>query len=309
MESTENNRPFVSIVILSFNRRNDLDYTLQRVFEQDYTRYEVIVVDNHSEDGSAEMVQEKYPFVTLIQMPENIGIVGWNEGAKAAKGEYLLLLDDDSYPAPETLSRTIPQCSPTIITALDIRTPDGEYYAPYFQKQPLYPTFIGCGVIIPRTLFIGLQGFEQLLFLYAHEVEFTMRALQAGYKIQYTPNAIVYHVCSRKNRLLREKGTIDKRRQYYQNRNIIILFLLHFPPSKVGFRIFRFCAGRLLFSLSYHSFTPTFRGLCNGMIVALRNRDKRLILDIEIQRLYSYGKYLGSFFADGNYGFKRPRWL
>jgi hypothetical protein len=309
MEHVVTKGPLVSVVVLSFNRKDDLNHSLQNVFNQDYQNIEVIVVDNHSEDGSVDMIKKKYPQITLIPLPENIGVAGWNEGAKAAQGEYLLLLDDDSFPAPETLTRSLPQCTDTTIVALDIRTPDGEYYAPYFQQQQPPLTFIGCGVIIPRNLFLALRGFEPLLFLYGHEVEFTMRALQSGTKIHYIPNAIVYHLTSQKNRLIKKKGTSDSRRHYYQNRNIMILFLLHFPLSTIAFRLMRFCAGRLLFSIYNRSFIPVFSGLCSGMDVAVRNWNNRFILDDEIQRMYGYGKYLGSFFADGINGFKRPPWL
>jgi GT2 family glycosyltransferase len=300
--------PLVSVVILSFNRRTDLEYTLQKVYEQDYPNFEVIVVDNKSEDGSAEMVKKKYPQVTLILLSENIGIAGWNEGVKVSKGMYVLFLDDDSYPAPGTLTQILSTWNESTILALDIRYTDGEYYAPYMSQPHMYPTFIGCGVIIPRSLFVALHGYEPLLFLYAHEEDFVMRALQSGYKIQYIPQAIVYHVCSKNNRIM-TRGKRDRRKQYYQHRNIIILFLFHFPLLKIAPRVFRFIAGRLLFSLVHSSFIPTCRGIWNGIMIAVRNWEKRMILHDDIQRLYGNGKYLGSFFADGNFGFKRPGWL
>jgi GT2 family glycosyltransferase len=302
-------QPLVTVNILSYNRKDDLRNTLRNVYEQDYKNIEVMVVDNHSNDGSVEMVKAEYPAVRLLELQENIGIAGWNEGANIAKGEYLLFLDDDSYPAQQTLSSVLSQCDESTIVALDIRSPNGDSYARDPLKPILYPTFIGCGVIIPRKIFISLDGFEPLLFLYAHEEEFSMRAMQLGYTIRSIPNAIVYHVCSRKNRLMTEKRYIDKRRLYYQNRNVLLLFLFHFSFSKIVFRVLRMCAGRILFSIYSHSFVSVFCGLCAGVIVAIRNWNKRFILDDEIQRLYGYGKYFGSFFTNEEFGFKRPRWL
>ncbi len=92
-----NENPLVTVNILSFNRREELRNTLTKVFEQDYKNIEIIVVDNASSDGSSEMVKNEFPDVQLIQLEENIGIAGWNEGFKAAKGVYVLVLDDDSY--------------------------------------------------------------------------------------------------------------------------------------------------------------------------------------------------------------------
>ena len=50
------------------------------------------------------MVEREFPSVHLIKLKKNIGIAGWNEGFKIAKGEYVLVLDDDSYPDADTIS-------------------------------------------------------------------------------------------------------------------------------------------------------------------------------------------------------------
>ena len=302
-----NMQPLVTVNILSYNRKDDLRHTLQKVFEQDYKNIEVVVVDNNSSDNSAEMVKTEFPAVRLLELQKNIGIAGWNEGAKIATGEYLLFLDDDSYPAQQTLSSVILQCNRSTIVALDIRYPNGDSYAPYFLQPAKYPTFIGCGVIIPRIIFTKLKGFEPILFLYAHEEEFTMRALQEGYKVCFLPNEIVYHICSHKNRQV--KNSIDKRKHFYQNRNIIILLLFHFSFSRVVLRIIRMCTGRILFSMFHGCFFSVVHGLYDGLMISVRNWDKRYILNDDIQSLYSYGKYFGSFFADGIKGFLRPKWL
>ena len=94
-------QPLVTVNILSYNRKDELRNTLTKVYEQDYKNIEVIVVDNASNDGSSEMVIKEFPNAQLIQLEKNIGIAGWNEGFKVAKGEYILVLDDDSYPPQE----------------------------------------------------------------------------------------------------------------------------------------------------------------------------------------------------------------
>ena len=88
------NNPLVTVNILSFNRRDYLKITLEKVFEQSYKNIEVFVVDNASTDGTIEMVKKEFPQVRLIQLKKNIGIAGWNEGFKNAKGEFVLVLDD-----------------------------------------------------------------------------------------------------------------------------------------------------------------------------------------------------------------------
>ncbi|RJP62305.1 MAG: glycosyltransferase, partial [Ignavibacteriales bacterium] len=72
----ENNRPLVTVNILSYNRKDELRNTLKKVYEQDYKNIEIIVVDNASSDGTHEMVKSEFPEVKLIQLEKNIGIAG-----------------------------------------------------------------------------------------------------------------------------------------------------------------------------------------------------------------------------------------
>jgi GT2 family glycosyltransferase len=303
----ENKNPLVSIIILSYNRCSDLEYTLQRVFEQEYSPYEVLVVDNNSTDGSAAMVKENFPSVILIPLTENTGIAGWNEGARVAKGQYFFMLDDDSYPLPDTLSRAYHSLHERTIIALDIRHPSQPDVTYSSLIQSTYPTFIGCGVIIPRTVFFAVGGFEPLLFLYAHEEEFAMRALQSGYTVQFLQGSVVYHRRSLKNR--QRNMTLDKQRIYFKTRNSIILLLLHFPLSRAIPRICRMGIGRILFSMTHRCVGTVIKSMYDGMAVSIRHWNKRLVLDEDVQRQFGYGIGLGSFFAGGDTGFRRPRWL
>ena len=82
----ENDQPLVTVNILSYNRKDELRNTLQKVYEQDYENIEVIVVDNASSDGSPEMVDKEFPGAKLIKLEKNIGIAGWNEGFVGARG-------------------------------------------------------------------------------------------------------------------------------------------------------------------------------------------------------------------------------
>jgi len=66
--------PLVTVNILSYNRKDELRFTLTKVYEQDYKNIEVIVVDNASSDGTLEMVEEEFPNVKLIKLDKNIGI-------------------------------------------------------------------------------------------------------------------------------------------------------------------------------------------------------------------------------------------
>ena len=74
--------PLVSIIILSWNRKDDLRSSLSQVYAIDYPAYEVIVVDNNSSDGSVDMLRSEFPLVIVVALDHNIGIAGWKNAGK-----------------------------------------------------------------------------------------------------------------------------------------------------------------------------------------------------------------------------------
>src|SRR3954452_3494384 len=91
----------LSYVIVTRNRRDALLQTLARLEEHTQLpkrSWEVIVVDNASDDDSAQAVAKKFRSAKIICLPENEGMPGRNHGFRKARGRYVCLLDDDSYP-------------------------------------------------------------------------------------------------------------------------------------------------------------------------------------------------------------------
>src|SRR3954466_2068490 len=98
--------PRVSFVISTYNRRDVLLQTLDRVKACEVP-HEILLVDNASPDGSAKAVAEVHPGVRLFPLGENLGPCAKNIGLKQARGEYVVFLDDDSFPIPGALARMI----------------------------------------------------------------------------------------------------------------------------------------------------------------------------------------------------------
>jgi GT2 family glycosyltransferase len=93
----DSSRPLVSVVIPSRNRVNDLERCLRSIERQDYSPIEVIVVDDHSTDGTARMVSELFPTARFVPNDQDHGPpYVRNQGILLARGEYLLFLDSDS---------------------------------------------------------------------------------------------------------------------------------------------------------------------------------------------------------------------
>lgn len=309
-----NDQPLVTVNILSFNRKDELRNTLTKVYEQDYKNIEVIVVDNASSDGSAEMVKVEFPSVQLIQMGKNIGIAGWNEGFKVAKGAYVLVLDDDSYPMASTIETGIQKLlSNQNVGIIACRVISNIDYAFIGLDEGLSEkfenSFVGCGAIVRKIIFDNIGGFEEDLFIYFHEVEYSMRTVNSGWEILLCPTSVVVHTNSTQNRSL-DNDRIDKRKVYYDVRNLILVIFLHFPLSKSIFILLKITMGRIVYGLLNGKIFIVLSALNSGFTKMILLRDKRDLLSKENQKRYLNGSFAGSFFFyNSNYGLERPNWL
>ncbi len=202
--------------------------------------YEIIVVDNASSDGSAASVKALFPTVTVIERKVNNGIAGWNDGFEMAKGEYMVVLDDDSNieSGLEDAIAYLDENPDVAILALNIKggtfktvEEDG-----WFDKQNC-PGFIGCGAIIRKSLYKQIGGFAEWLFIYTHEFEYGIRCLDTGSKIKYFRNCNVIHRTSVINRTA-------KRLWVYSIRNEMGIIYKYFPKNRLNF-LFRIALNNL----------------------------------------------------------------
>src|SRR5207249_460519 len=108
--SQPNLLPFVSIVVVNFNGERFLDECLDSLEKQSYPRErrELIVVDNGSSDGSARKIREQFARVRLVSMPTNLGFAqGTNEGIRAAHGDLIALVNNDTSADPRWLEALV----------------------------------------------------------------------------------------------------------------------------------------------------------------------------------------------------------
>src|SRR6476620_7108509 len=92
----------LSVVIVNWNTREDLDACLSSLREQSHRDLEIIVVDNGSTDGSAGMIAERFPEVTLLAETENLGFAeACNRGIAVSTAEWVALLNNDTVVRPD----------------------------------------------------------------------------------------------------------------------------------------------------------------------------------------------------------------
>ena len=191
--------PVVSIAVLAFNRRDEVLTTLAKTLEElDYPadRLEAIVVDNASTDGTADVVRERFPAVRVIEMDRNVGAAGWNEAFRASSGAWCLVLDDDCYLEGDGLRRAVEEGGRYDADLVSFRVRSS--VEPDFLFNDQYPTgllsFWGCAALISRRALDRLGGYDPAIFIWANELELTMRLLDEGGRHLFLPEVVAVHM-------------------------------------------------------------------------------------------------------------------
>lgn len=184
----------LTTVIVTHNRRRRLLETLGKLAENialDASQHEVIVVDNASTDGTPRAVAKAYPAVRVVELGRNEGVPARNHGMRAALGEFIALLDDDSYPAPGTIERAIGYMQATpLCGALSgrVELPDGRA-----EASAMPTVFIGCATVLRREAAARVGYFDTEFFRQAEEYDLSFRLWQAGYAVERFENLVFHH--------------------------------------------------------------------------------------------------------------------
>jgi GT2 family glycosyltransferase len=210
----------VSVIVLVWNGEKFLDACLSALLAQDYSPFEVIVVDNASSDNSVKIVQGYEPRVRLIRNDYNLGFAGGNNvGLKVANGDIVVLLNQDTVVQPGWLRAIVETFDdPTIgIVGCKALYPDGRGFqhaggmvdpACAFTRhigwgevdtgqydslsEPDYVT--GAAFAIHRKVLLRLGGLDEQFYpAFFEEVDYCYRARRAGFHVVYQPRACLYH--------------------------------------------------------------------------------------------------------------------
>lgn len=231
----------VSIIIINYKTSHLVNDCIASIFDKvKGIEYEIIVVDNNTEDLNSAITSAGNPRVKLLQLPENVGFGRANNaGAEIASGRNLFLLNPDTLlinNAVKILSDYLdahPGCGacggnlydedmhpihsfrmvlPGIFDSLDIassrklsRLVYGKSHQFNFENREKTVGYItGADLMIPAQLFRELDGFCDKIFLYYEETELCKRISDKGYKIVSVPSAKITHLVGQSHR---EKGS------------------------------------------------------------------------------------------------------
>lgn len=225
--------PKISIIIVSFNTRDILHACLSRLFEVTLDLpIEVIVVDNHSKDASADMVEQVFPNVRLLRSEINLGFAAGNNLAfKEATGEFILLLNPDALIEPGALQKALAHIETDssiglgggrlldehgilqpsarmypsllneflVISGLAARFPKSRFFGRFdrtwdHSNQPARVDWVpGAFALIRKSALNAVGPFDERFFLYYEEVDLCRRLNKAGWTIWYWPDVVVRH--------------------------------------------------------------------------------------------------------------------
>jgi len=211
-------RPTLSVLIVAWNSREELARTLPALMPELGKGDELIVVDNASEDGTAERVAELAPMARIVRRPRNLGFAGGcNAGAAEARGDLLVVLNPDAAPRPgfgEAIRR--PWVEERGWAAWQALVADGDGTTINSAGNPVHFTGIvwagghgrpiaeapaagevaalsGACLAIPRETWGRVGGFPESFFLYHEDVDLSLRLRLAGGALGIEPSAVVDH--------------------------------------------------------------------------------------------------------------------
>ncbi|HVS02378.1 MAG TPA: glycosyltransferase [Thermoanaerobaculia bacterium] len=205
--------PLVSVVVPVLDRERDIGRCVEALLDQDYPRYEVLVVDNNSRDGTREVVR-RYP-VQLLEEPRRNPYTARNRGVAAAKGEIVAFTDSDCAPTREWL-RLLVDCygEPGVggaggaLAPLPPATVVERFLAlgrlqifeaarhSDLRRDPR--RFLSGGVgsanmSYRRQVLTSLGGFDDRFARFCGSYDLCWRVQAAGYRVVFEPGALVHH--------------------------------------------------------------------------------------------------------------------
>jgi GT2 family glycosyltransferase len=242
--------PDATIVIVTYNRKEDLRRAVASALQQDGD-LEVLVLDDCSTDGTGEMVQSEFPAARYIRAEENVGyIVHRNRAADLAKGPILISIDDDAeFSTPAVVSQTLknfddPRVGAIAIPFIDVKvSPAVRQAGPDVGSTWLIASFIGTAYAIRKEVFIQVGRFREEFRHQGEESDLCLRMLDQGYVVRRgTSEPILHHESPKR---------VRSRIMKYASRNWVIGILYGYPMPEVflhlavkNFNALRLCVRR-----------------------------------------------------------------
>jgi len=241
--------PLVYTQIVHWNTLNDTLECLESLTHQTYPNHKIIVIDNASTDGGAEIIEQQYPEVILLRNPRNLGATGgYNTGLRYAlenRADYVFVLNNDTFLSPDVVQLLVKACEPSDVGMVspiiyyasepDLVWSDGGGISPLtldlvdkprhgdVDKDNNDRDFLNaCAILVKRPMLENVGFFDELFFLYYDDMDFSLRARKAGFRLLLVPEAKVWHKVSATS-----GGKDSPRERYFMACSSVLYFRKH----------------------------------------------------------------------------------
>ncbi|MCK9219689.1 MAG: glycosyltransferase family 2 protein [Bacteroidales bacterium] len=237
--------PLVSIVSVNYNNSEDTCEMIESLTKITYPNIEIIIIDNNSPNDNPKIIKQRFPSIILYESIINYGFAGGNnQGIMRARGEYVLLLNNDTIvdkgflePLVAKLesNKSIGAVSPKLRYYYDRSIIQYAGFAPInhhtmrnfaighkekdigqYNKDAETAYSHGAAMMVPMKIIKEIGMMSYIFFLYYEEADWCYRIKHAGYKIFYVHNSLVYHKESV------SVGKLSPMKVYYLNRNRLV---------------------------------------------------------------------------------------
>jgi len=300
--------PSVGIIIVNWNSYEVTSACLTSLRDCTYSSFEVIVVDNGSNDRSGDQLKQDYPEVTLLKNSENLGFTGGNnrgiEYALESQKELIMLLNNDTIVTPgfmdpliDTLRTDsgIGAIQPKIMfnQERDIIWNAGSEYSKLwsltktkgigekdlgqFDKEGKIPWVTGCCFLVRSDVVREVGILDDRFFIYYEDTDWSFRIAKAGYDLWYSPDSKIYHEVgkSNDNRDSFGEGNLSPFSHYVTIRNHIFIIRKYTKGISLMtsylYQIYKLGGYTLyfLFKKRFRKLSASWRGALHGMFEPL----------------------------------------
>jgi len=258
----------ISVIIVNYNVKEYLAQSLSSIQRSlKGIPHEIIVVDNHSVDGSTSLIKSKFSEVILIENKENLGFgKANNQAIRLAKGEFVVLINPDTVVQEDTFVKLLEffdQHPPAGAVTCKIINPDGtfsidcrhsiptptialwkvlgfsrlfpksrifgKYNLTYLDENQTYqvPAISGSFMMIRRQVFDKVGLFDERFFMYCEDIDLCQRINARGYQIYYVPTTQIVHY--------KGESTKKDRLDYVVafNKSLYLFFQKYYAPQSI----------------------------------------------------------------------------
>lgn len=214
--------PSVSILVVNWNGIRHLRPLFESIGKIDFDKkkFEVLMVDNASTDDSVSFTTKNFPWVRVIQLDKNYGFCGGNNrGINEARGEYVLLLNNDVVVDKDLLGALLKGFSSPLVAAVGGKVYQWNDQNPAFNRnnvissswpkispwraipfnftdeRPTSPVdyLPGCVIMVKKNVIEEVGFLDEEYVAYFEETDWCARMIRAGYTVSYVPEAMVWH--------------------------------------------------------------------------------------------------------------------